>query len=52
MSSLSEYLISVKNASRGIGLMVATQRNAKLYAIATVAVVLAGLILPVQPLEW
>jgi diacylglycerol kinase len=52
MSSLSEYLISVKNASRGIGLMVTTQRNARLYAIATVAVILAGLILPVQPLEW
>lgn len=52
MSSLREYLIGVKNASRGIGLMITTQRNARLYVVATAAVVLAGLILPVQPLEW
>lgn len=45
-------MIGVKNALRGIGLMVTTQRNARLYVVATAAVVLAGLILPVQPLEW
>ena len=43
---------SVKYAFRGIGTMVHSQHNAWIHAIATVAVILAGLLWGIERQEW
>jgi diacylglycerol kinase len=45
-------LHSVGHALRGIGVLLATQANARLHAAATVTVVALGVWLHIEPLEW
>jgi diacylglycerol kinase (ATP) len=45
-------LRSVRLAVRGIGLMLRTQHNAWIHAVATVLVIVVGLALRVTPHEW
>ena len=48
----SSRLHSVGHALRGIGVLLATQPNARLHAAATVVVVALGAWLRIGPLEW
>lgn len=41
-----------RDAFRGIGHLVASERNARIHALATVACVIAGIILRISTLEW
>jgi diacylglycerol kinase (ATP) len=50
--TFSGRLRSVRHAVRGIGLMLRTQHNAWLHAVATVAVLIAGLVLGVSAADW
>jgi diacylglycerol kinase (ATP) len=45
-------LRSVRYALRGIGVMLRTQHNAWVHAVATVAAVTAGIVLGIERLEW
>lgn len=49
---VSARLRSVRYALRGIGVMLRTQHNAWVHAVATVAAVGAGLVLGIGRLEW
>jgi diacylglycerol kinase (ATP) len=50
--SLSARVDSFRNAFRGIGAMLATQRNAWIHAVATLAVVGLGFALAIDRGEW
>jgi diacylglycerol kinase (ATP) len=50
--SLAARVRSVRHALRGIGVMLRTQHNAWIHAVATGAVLAAGLALRIGPGEW
>ncbi len=50
--TFSGRIRSVKHALRGIGVMVRSQQNAWIHAMATVAVVVVGLAIPLSAAEW
>jgi diacylglycerol kinase (ATP) len=49
---LSERAFSFRHAFRGIALVVRTQHNAWIHLLATVAVLIAGLLTRLDRLEW
>lgn len=51
-SYLSGRLRSFGHALRGLKVLLQTQQNARLHALATVMVVVAGALLRISPAEW
>lgn len=51
-SYLTGRLRSFGHAFRGLGLLLQTQRNARIHAVASVLVVAAGAVLRISPIEW
>lgn len=45
-------LRSFGHAGRGLTLLVRTQQNARIHALATIAVVIAGMLFRISPAEW
>ena len=50
--STTARLRSIRDAVRGVGVMLRTQHNAWIHALATAAVVAAGFALHIDPGEW
>jgi diacylglycerol kinase (ATP) len=50
--SISARLRSFQHAIRGMGIMLRTQHNAWIHALATVAALVAGLVLGISRVEW
>lgn len=50
--SIGGRVRSFQHAFRGIAELLSTQHNARIHAVATVAVILAGLVFGVSTLEW
>ena len=51
-SYLTSRLRSFGHAFRGLGVLLRTQRNARIHAVATVLVVAAGALARISPAEW
>ena len=51
-SYLTGRLRSFGHAFRGLGLLLQTQHNARIHAVASVLVVAAGAVLRISPIEW
>jgi diacylglycerol kinase len=49
---LSARLCSFGHAFRGLRILLQTQQNARIHAVATVLVVAAGVMLRISPVEW
>ena len=51
-SYLTGRLRSFGHAFRGLGILVQTQHNARIHALAAILVVAAGILLRISPAEW